>query len=296
MKCILNPNTPISSPEFLDREYNPRLRVADYANYVSRWKMTSAETRRAFEAQLDISYGESVAETLDFFAARKTNSAQAPLLVFIHGGYWRALDKSDFSWIAAPFVDSGIAVAIVNYGLAPLIPISEIVQQIRRSCLWLYRNARELNVDPLRFVCAGHSAGGHLCGMMLATDWPSLSTGTPQNLFSGAVAVSGLFDLLPLSQAPFLQEDIKLDELSARQLSPAFLTQHNQARILLAVGEAESTEFHRQTGLLAMRWNGTESIRQLLVPNCNHFSVCDAFASPGNVLFERTLKTLLWTS
>jgi arylformamidase len=159
--------------------------------------------------------------------------------------------------------------------------------------LWLHANAKQLNVDPDNFACSGHSAGGHLCGMMLATDWRSLSANAPQDLFRCTIAINGLFDLLPLSRAPFLRNDIKLDEASARQLSPAYLQQYNNSDLLLAVGELESTEFHRQSQLLAEQWRDTRKIQQIYISGCNHFSVCDAFATPGDHLHNETLKRIL---
>jgi arylformamidase len=289
----LSPEFTVDPDELLDREYNPRLRVPDCNDYFSRWKSDAAKARAHLGGELDVSYGDSIAEKLDFFPAAHSNGTSPPLLIFIHGGYWRALDKSDFSWVAPPYVDAGISVAIINYGLAPVIPIAEIVQQVRRACVWLHDNASQMNVDPNNLACSGHSAGGHLCGMMLATDWPSISANAPSNLFRCTIAISGLFDLQPLSRAPFLRNDIKLDEASARQLSPAYLRQFNDSYLLLAVGELESAEFHRQSQLLTGKWHGGRKVQQISISGCNHFSVCDAFATPGNQLHNETLKRIL---
>src|SRR5262249_37183495 len=150
------------------------------------------QARASLDARLDVSYGPTAAETLDFFPAK---GARAPLLLFLHGGYWRALDKEDFSWLAPCYVAADISVPIGNSGLAPATPLEEIVRQIRRACVWIYRNATNLNVDPNRLFCSGHSAGGHLTAMMLATNWPGLSPMLPGRLLCGALAISGLFDL-----------------------------------------------------------------------------------------------------
>ncbi len=291
MDWNLNPDITTATDEQLDWEYNPRLRIPDCNKYFSRWKAEALEARQRLQGKLDIPYGESAAETLDFFPAEGSASS-TPMLVFIHGGYWRAMDKADFSWVATPYVSKGVSVALINYALAPSVTIGEIVQQTRRACAWLYRNARSLCVDPQNMACSGHSAGGHLCGMMLATDWPALEPGLPKQLFRSAIAISGLFDLQPLALAPFLRDDIKLDPVAAKQLSPAYLQLTNPADALLAVGELESSEFHRQSELLARRSNPALTIRQLDVAGCEHFSVCDAFARPG-VLFEETLGMIL---
>jgi arylformamidase len=277
--------TPPGQPGSLDDEYNPRARIPEFADYFARWKMQAAEARNSLHPRMDLRYGDSPLETLDFFGAGGVNG---PLLIFIHGGYWRSADKADFSWVAPAYVSAGFSVAIVNYGLLPATPLEEIVRQIRRACIWLYRNAATLGFDPHRMVCAGHSAGGHLAAMMLTAQWQAFSAGLPDQLLKAVVAISGLFDLLPLTHAEFLREDLGLDELRARHLSPAHLPLRNSARLLLAVGALESQEFKRQSDSLAAHWAGAGACELLLVQDCNHFSVCDAFSDPNSVLFKRT--------
>jgi arylformamidase len=269
--------------DFLERQYNPRVQIPQFGQFFARWQAHAAKARQSLESRLDLAYGPTAAETLDFFPAAKRD---APLLIFIHGGYWRALDKADFSWVATGFVAAGISVAVVNYGLAPKTPVPEIVEQMRRACAWLYATARTLGVDPERLFCSGHSAGGHLTGMMLATDWPALSPTLPQRLLAGAFSVSGVFDLQPLVHAGFLSKDLRLDEASARAISPAFLPLRNEVPLLLAVGELESAEFHRQSRLMAAHWPKIATGDPLIVPDSNHLSVCDDLATPGNMLFE----------
>jgi arylformamidase len=269
--------------DFLEREYNPRVQIPQFAEFFARWKDSALKARGSLECRLDLRYGPAAAETLDFFPAA---TASAPLLIFIHGGYWRALDKADFSWMATGFVAAGISVAVVNYGLAPKTPLPEIINQTRRACVWLHGNAETLGVDRERIFCSGHSAGGHLTGMMLATDWPKFSPTLPQRLLAGAFAVSGVFDLQPLVHAEFLGKDLGLDEPAARAISPAFLPLRNVTPLLLAVGALESVEFHRQSRLLAAHWPQIAAGDLLDVPGRNHLSVCDALAAPGNVLFE----------
>jgi arylformamidase len=275
---------------FLDRQYNPRTQVPQFAEFFSRMKRRAREARDSTQVQLDVRYGPAAAETLDFFPAA---GAGRPLLVFLHGGYWRALDKEDFSWIVPPYVAEGISVAVVNYGLAPATPMAQIVEQTRRACIWLHQNARALNIEPGRLVCAGHSAGGHLTAMMLATEWPAIAPQLPRRLLSGAVAISGLFDLEPLTRADFLRHDLQLDEASARRLSPAFLPWHNDVSLLRAVGALESSEFHRQSELIAQHWKLACERELIDVPECNHFSVCEAFAAPDSVLFQAARSVIL---
>jgi arylformamidase len=275
----------LDRPGFLDGQYNPRTQVPEFADFFARWKRDARQVRTQMRARLDLPYGPAPAERLDFFPAAGTSN---PLLVFLHGGYWRALDKDDFSWVAPPYVGAGISVAVINYGLLPATALMEIVAQVRRACAWLHHNARALDVDAGRIVCSGHSAGGHLTAMMIATDWPEF----PRRLLSGAVTISGLFDLEPLARAEFLRNDLRLDQALTRALSPVFLPWRNDVPIVRAVGEHESSEFHRQSRLIAERWSLACARELIDVPGCNHLSVCDAFADTGSALFQATRELL----
>jgi arylformamidase len=273
----------------LDREYNPRIQVPEFASYYSRWKETALDARQAMDVRLNLRYGLLPAERLDFFPA--PGSAN-PLLVFLHGGYWRTLDKNDFSWIAPPYVSAGVSVAVVNYGLVPSTPLLLIVEQARRACAWLHHNARALEIDPGRIVCSGHAAGGHLTAMMLATDWPGVWPDFPQRLVSGAVTISGLFDLEPLTRAEFVRNDLRLEPPLARALSPAHLPWRNDVQLVRAVGAEESAEFHRQSVLIAEHWPQACERELIDLPECNHLSACDAMADTRSDLFQATLALL----
>jgi arylformamidase len=267
----------------LDREYNPRVGVPDIAGLFGRWQQ-AARAAREKPSKLDLQYGPTAAETLDLFQA--PGPSDKPLLIFIHCGYWRALDKRDFSWIAPAYVAAGISVALLNYGLAPATPLPEIVEQMRRACVWLYRNAHDLEIDPLNIVCSGHSAGGHLAAMMLATDWTQSAPDLPIRLLAGAVAVSGLFDLAPVAKAPFVRDDLKLDDALVRRLSPTLLPLHNEVPLLLAVGALETAEFHHQSQLIADHWPRACRDPILDLAGCDHYTVCEALATRGSPLFQ----------
>jgi arylformamidase len=277
---------PPYTTEYCDREYNARAAIPEAQRIFAAWTERAAATRRQRAALLDLPYGESAAERLDVFPTPREGS---PLLVYIHGGYWRALDKSDFSWIAPPFVDHGIAVAVVNYGLAPATPIEEIVRQMLRALAWIYRKADDLGFDPQRIYVSGHSAGGHLAAMMLAALWQRYAGDLPGDLVKGALTISGVFDLEPLVHAPFVNVDLHLDQERAATLSPARMLPATSAPVYTAVGGLESHEFKRQSALLAKRWR-RNVVRDVPMAGFNHLTVNEELANPASPLFDAALE------
>ena len=274
------------SVEFCEREYNARAAIPDHPQIFARWAEQGAQTRRLKACLIDLPYGDTSAEKLDLFPTRQE---AAPLLVFIHGGYWRSLDKSDFSWIAPPFVNHGVAVALVNYGLAPRTPMEDMVRQVLRSLAWLYRNADRFGFDPQRICVSGHSAGGHLTAMAMAAQWPRWQPDLPADLVKGALAISGLYELEPLLHAPFVNVDLQLDEQRAARLSPARMPAATAAPLYTAVGGLESSEFKRQNRLIAQRWPHN-FVRDVPAPQANHLTVVDQLAHPGAALFDAALE------
>lgn len=279
---------PPYTTDYCDREYNARAAIPEAPRIFAAWAERAAATRRQRAALLDLPYGETTGERLDFFPTPREG---APLLVYIHGGYWRALDKSDFSWIAPPFVDHGIAVAVVNYGLAPATPIEDIVRQMLRAHAWLFRKGDDLGFDPTRIFVSGHSAGGHLTAMMMAALWQRYADDLPADLVKGALAISGVFDLEPLVHAPFLNGDLKLDVERAHTLSPARILPATGAPLYTAVGGLESNEFKRQTALLRKRWK-TNAVRDVPMAGFNHLTVNDELANPASPLFDAALELI----
>lgn len=276
------------TPEQLDDEYNARAAIAEHPQIFARWRAESRAARDDLRYEPDYYFGPSPAQCLDLYPAGKHN---APLLVFIHGGYWRSLDKQDFSFLAPAFVQAGVAVAMPNYGLAPATSIEEMVRQMLRALTWLYRTAPQLSIDARRIVVAGHSAGAHLAAMMLAADWPTWASDLPPDLLCGAVCISGIYDLKPLVRAPFLQDDLKLTVESAQRLSPIGYRPKLSAPLITAVGSGESAEFKRQNALLGEAW--PHCLRQdLLLPDRHHLSSAEALGDPAQPLFRATLQLL----
>lgn len=279
--------TALSAAE-LDRQYNARAAIPGHPQIFARWMEQSAAARQRLRCEQDYYYGSTPAETLDLFPAHNSG---APLLIFIHGGWWRSLDKSDFSFIAPAFVNAGVSVALVNYTLAPKVPIEEIVRQMLRACAWCWRNAAGFGADPKRIHVAGHSAGGHLAAMMLAADWPALAHDLPQDLIRGGLAISGVYDLEPVSRTPFLRNDLRLDKAAAHRVSPVRYTPSRSVPLHTAVGEHESDEFHRQARLIRRVWSHCQG-NHVELPEHNHLTVVDELARPHGPLFRTALRMM----
>lgn len=278
-------------PDYCNREYNARARVPDHADYFARWAADSRAARQAEPCYLDIAYGEEQAQKLDMFPARRARQGGAPLLVFIHGGYWRALDKSDFSYLAPAFTRAGAAVAVVNYRLVPSVSLEDLVRDALSAVTWCYLHAGQYGADPQHLYVAGHSAGGHLAAMMLACQWPRWHGALPPNVVKGALAISGLYDLEPIMHAAFLNDDLRLDLDRVAHLSPAWMKPATHAPLMTAVGGDESDEFKRQNRLIGEKWREVFQ-RDVPMPGHHHFSIGDALAQPSSALHRAALDLL----
>ena len=192
----------------LSQLYNNRELVPDHPQYLGRWTELSARARNTMTCYLDRRYGEAPGETVDIFPARKGDGS---CMMFIHGGYWRALDKKDFSFLAPAWVDAGVSIAVVNYDLCPHVTMEEIVRQMLRASRWLWLHAEEFGMDQDRLYVAGHSAGGHLTAMLMCAVWPAFDRALPKDLWKGGLAISGLYDLRPLLGVEWLNVDLRLD-------------------------------------------------------------------------------------
>ena len=271
--------------EFVEREYNLRAAFPDHPQWFARWAVDSAAARARLESRLDVRYGAGPKQTLDLFLAGRARGT----LLFIHGGYWRALDKSDHSFVAPPFVARDIAVAVANYDLCPVVDIARIVDECREAVAWLVREGPRHGVPARPLVVAGHSAGGHLAAMLVATDWPARKLAP--DAIVGALALSGVFDLEPLVQASF-NVDLKLDTAHAYLVSPIHLQPRVPTPTLIAAGADETSEFIRQSWLLWERWPechppGRRS--PLFVPGRHHFSVVSDLGESASELVRQTL-------
>ncbi len=303
------------SPAWLDSQYNNRALVPAFAQHLQRWATDSLSARQQLsQARLDVPYHDNPlaqafvgttgpVQTLDVFpaAASAGSSAQgrgAPVLVFIHGGYWRALDKADHSFIAPHFVAQGACVVVPNYTLCPAVRVSDITRQMVAAVAWVWQHIAEHGGDPDRITVVGHSAGGQLVGMLLATDWLAvgrqLGLALPAQPLQHGVSISGLFDMEPIRQTPFLA-DLGLTSKEAASQSPAKLPAPQRpgqrGRLTTVVGGDESDEFKRQNRLIQQAW-GPDAVPVCEeLPGVNHFSVVEELVKP-----DARLNTLVATS
>ncbi len=269
---------------YYSKQYNARASIPDHPHIFSRWQSDSALARRTNAGLLDVSYGPAAGERLDFFPAHQSS---APLLVFIHGGWWRSLDKSDFTFLVSGYRRAGFNVALTNYTLAPTASLEEITRQQLRALAWLYRHANRYDYDPEKIVVAGHSAGGHLAAMMMAATWPEWSEDLPVDLVKAGVLLSGLYDLEAIRHVDFVADDLQLTAERVNNLSPAWMPQSHPAPFITSVGDLESEEFQRQNQLISESWFENHR-HDVMLDGYNHLTICDAFGTPGHPLFEST--------
>lgn len=266
----------------LDREYDNRAKVTDADSYSERFGQLSIRARATLPARLDVAYGPSPAERLDVFTV--PGAARAPVNVFYHGGYWKARDKADFDFVALGLQPSGVVTVVVNYALIPAVGMDELVRQCRAALAWVWLNAARWGADRDHLYVSGHSAGGHLVAMLMATDWVAFDSALPVDPIKGGCGISGLYDLEPIRLC-FLNDDLHLSEREAARNSPVRLERRSRGALLLPVGALEGPEYLRQTQDLARSWAATTPAPEVMVmPDVDHFSIVAQLADPASSL------------
>jgi len=234
-----------------------------------------------------VRYGGGPSEHLDIF---RTTRDHAPVLVFIHGGYWRAFDKKDHAFVAPQFTEEGVCVVVPNHALCPAVTIPDIVMQIVRAVAWTWKHIGHYGGDRNRIHVAGHSAGGHLAAMMAACAWDVHDPALPKDLVKGAMSMSGLHDLEPVMHSPYLQSSLHLTPKQVRMASPSRIPAPHQGKLYCVAGALESEEYHRQNQLVRDAWGAGRVPVCELIPGLNHFTVLEAFARAGNRVHELGLE------
>ncbi len=254
----------------MEAQYNNRAAVPDHPDVLAEWEIKSAAWQADAKGVRELAYGDSDAETLTLYLA---DARDAPVHMYIHGGYWQAGTKKTSCFVARPLVAAGAHVAVVDYGLCPDVTIDEVVRQCRSALAFLYGCVAAHGGDPDRITVSGHSCGGHLLGMAMATDWPAFGEGLPGDLVKGGVSVSGLFDLEPLIDTT-VNIKVGMDAGRARRNSPILHEPASAAPLSLLVGGLESDEYHRQSRDFAAAWGAKGvPVEVAVVPGANHFTI-----------------------
>ena len=275
------------SDETLNQQFMPRIAVPTHEKWLAEDLASSAAIRVRGLGQLDVRYGAGPRQTLDIFPAAKPS---APILVWIHGGYWRALSKEHYTTIVPPLLAAGAAVVLVGYDLCPAVTLLELLAQTRDALHWVRAHAAEMRGDPDRLILAGNSAGAHICAMALQHDWPEES-GTADAIRAAAL-ITGIYDLSPVPRIP-VQQEVQLTADDVKRLSPMHLPVRSAARCLVAAGSDEpnmwidqSRDYHAK-----LRAAGVTS-DLMIVPDRHHFSITRDLANAATPLAQAVIGLL----
>lgn len=278
----------------LDAQYDNRSRVPEHVDIHAALQAQGDTVLADFDARLDVSYGPSAEQTLDIYLPNNPIAGVSiPVNVFLHGGYWYSRHKNDFRFLARGLVPSGAALVVVNYALIPSVDLDEVVRQCRAAVAWTFQNAATFGGDPARVFVSGHSAGGHLTAMTMATDWPTFGNGLPADVVKGGCALSGIYDLTPIPLG-YMQETLQFTADQVMRNSPMTLAPATKAPLIIGIGGAESEEFLRQSQAFAEHWGAPGGIEcwMMTLDGINHFTILAEFADPKSILTQAVLKQM----
>lgn len=279
------------SAEELEAQYNLRRRRPDYdSTVIPGWVERSKLARRALNCITDIDYGSTSRQKVDIFRA---DNPQGPLLIYFHGGYWQRGDKSIYSFLAEPFVANGINVIIAGYELCPDVTISAISHQARKLLAWTWKNAAGLGLSAEHLTVMGHSAGGHITGMLMGTDWKNIDPSLPENFIKCAIPISPLNELEPL-RFTSINDGVRMDAAEAASQSPMNNPPLTNMPQLVVCGSRETAEFHRQADIYVNAFgNQSRFIERYTVPACDHFDELNELADDWSDFFKKSLGFIL---
>jgi arylformamidase len=275
------------SKDELEFQYNPRESVPEYPELAKKRAEASRKARSMLKSWLNVAYGNSPREVLDIYPADQPGG---PVLIYIHGGYWRTGSKDENCNFAPAFVARGATVVLVEYDLCPKVTVTEIVRQTRASIAWVYRNIMRYSGNPSKLYVSGHSAGGHLTAMVLAHDWERAEL--PRDLIKGAVATSGVYDLDMVMQIS-VNEQVRMTPEIARENSPFLHPPLSACPVIVAVCGAEPKgwqqmsedyfKFCKERGL---------DCQYLVVPGANHYTMSEHLADTASPLAQAMFKQM----
>ena len=277
--------------ETLEAEYNLMARRgADFPRVVERWLARSALHREHSKCHIDLAYGEGDREKLDFFYG---GDPVGPVVIYIHGGYWQRGDKNMYSFVTEAFVKHGVSVVMLNYDLTPSVRMAQIPPQIRKAISWTWSNAETLGFAKEKITVMGHSAGGHLTAMMMATDWAMFAPQLPSDLILSGIPISGVFELEPLIHTS-LNEGPQMNRSEAVAESPCFIPPVTNAPQLVLAGAAETTEFLRQSDDYADLYRTNDrNIERYDVPDADHFDELERLSEDNSIVFKKCMEFIL---
>jgi len=270
----------------LDRQYNNRLHVPEFATYLDKWESLSSQTEKEGPVIKNIAYGKLPREQLDIYPSSQPFSKT---LIFIHGGYWHKLDKASFQFIAKALGAYGVTTVLINYPLAPSVSIDQISASCREAVHWLYQNISAYNGDPGELYIAGHSAGGHLAVMLLATDWSDFNL--PSDVIKGVFAISGLYNLIPIRLSD-INLVLNMDTETAVRNSPVQLLPASQCPLVIVVGSNETDEFLDQSKELYKCWKERIPVEILQMQGFNHYSIVDTMLDTKSSLHQVMIRKM----
>lgn len=269
----------------LEQNFNPREAVSNFSDYIEEYKILAKKHREELPCILDVNYGDTPLQTLDIFGKNKLKNANVH--IFIHGGYWRALDKSDHSQLAKPFVENDILYFSINHDLCPKVTLSEIVKQVTSAIVWIYNNCSKYGGNNSKITISGHSAGAHLCAMILENKWEDYDV--PKNIIKGAALISGIYEpelVLNLS----VNKEINLTKREAINNSPKY-PKENIPIILTCVGKKEPEGWIEQTKLYTKNIiNKCDYLDFSILENENHFSMMISFSNSENKFVKKMIN------
>jgi arylformamidase len=270
----------------LDRQYNNRLHVPEFATYLDKWESLSSQTEKESPVIKNIAYGKLPREQLDIYPSSQPFSKT---LIFIHGGYWHKLDKASFQFIAKALGAYDVTTVLINYPLAPAVSLDQISASCREAVHWLYQNISAYNGDPGELHIAGHSAGGHLAVMLLATDWSHFNL--PRDVIKGVFALSGLYNLMPIRLSD-INLVLNMDTETAIRNSPVLLSPASECPLVIVVGSNETDEFLDQSKELYKCWKERIPVELLQMQGFNHYSIVDTMLDPKSSLHQLMLRQM----